>query len=382
MLNLFAVSLLEQYSGRKFLQLLSDATGNTERTWKNRSSSDCHPTGKQLASLSAKSREIAMKKMTRDLAYTPEEAAILIDRMPVGNYHCSQFLTICTAPYDQGYQRTLSFLNAVDSLSDLLLDCKTANQLTEFKETLLASELLKDEYWRSSCNEDDAVLWRNRTAAANTWEELHPPLQVVTANIMFSMFAQWDLDFNRTYFGGHYGDFPLFTLLLPRLARNVIVDPESGRFMRGNKPAKRNVVLCSTARLLELLAVLSHYLVNGKWPTSIPKVKQMARFFDRTESTLVSWRDETTLFDKPALESIWSHALSLVEKEDHKAGLPSSFLAASLLFKHLVVRSKGRIKTVYFLKPDYVAWWQRHSSATSPLAAGPSNINPFADLLA
>jgi hypothetical protein len=382
MLNLFAVDLLERYSGLSYLQLLSEATGTTERTWKNRVGSNWQPSEKDLAVLCEKSRKIVMERLTTKLDYEPEEAATILDRMPPAHYHCSQFLAICTAPLDQPYVNTLRLLNAVDALSEQLAEFKKANKITAFKEALLTSEFLKEEYWRSSCSREDAPLWRERVRAASTWEDLNTPVQVITGNITFSMFARWDLDFNQVYFSGQYGSSPLFTLVLPRLARNVVIDAKTGRFMRGNKPAKRNLFLTSTARLLELLAVLIHFRDRHHWPSKVPKVQQMAALFQEEPSTIVSWRDETTLFDRRDLERLWTSGVaSDIRKGRPIIGIPASFLAASTLFRNLVVRKEGHVREIQFMEPDYMAWWRRHQATTCTEVHETSQVNPFAALL-
>jgi hypothetical protein len=382
MLNYFALTILERYTGQSYLKMLSSASGLSERTWKNRVKDDWQPTQVEQERLAAKNSRIVIERMTTKLDYEASEASDILQRMPPGHYHCCQFLAACTMPHFHKYDRTRSFMESVDKLSNDLFEFKKADDIRSFKATLLGSPILSDEYWRSHHLVSDSAQWREMVQVATAWGDLERPLHTVIWNIAFSMFALWDLEFARFYFEDAYEPDPLFALVLPRVSRGVVFNPASNTFVRGNRPAKRGIFLPSTARLLELIAVLVHFRTFHKWPSGIPKVKEMAGLFGANEETIVSWRDETTLFDRFCLDRIWTDGITGDLRYGRPvSGIPTSLLAASVLFRDLLIRKNGKAVMLYDMRAEYIAWWTRHKNATSVSTKLGRRPNPIVEIL-
>lgn len=174
--------------------------------------------------------------------------------------------------------------------------------------------------------------------------------------MMFHVLSCWDLSFCSVYFDGKLEAFPLFELVMPRLAPDIEIEPGTRRFLRGGVPPKVGIFEKSISRLFDFLAVLIYWKKFRQPPTKLPSVKDMAAWFHESERRIVNWRDETTRFTYRNLSDICYAAT--VDKEGNAPGLPSPMLVAALLWSPLLVRENGKPKSWYICFDDYEAWWK------------------------
>lgn len=364
MFNLFAITLLQRLHGKKLAVLFSEESGTTERTWRNRLSNGWNPSQEELES-TRKGAEALFRGRLRKAGWNDVEVTEIVARNPSWKEGVGLFtanLIFFNSPrYAEGYDEALTVAAEFDRICYSINNAFHSENLSQAS----ASLLLASKWLRSYCHDEvetsDIDDLDNKIKTASDLLELKGHGNKLGDEMLFHVLSCWDLNFCSVYFSGKLQAFPLFELVMPRLAANIEVEPGTGRFLRNGEAPKAGVFEKSISRLFDFLAVLIHWKKFHRPPSKVPTVKEMAAWFKETERRIVNWRDETTKFTSRNLSEI-VFAAAGEDKEGNATGMPSPMLVAALLWSGLLVRENGKPKSWVVCFDAYNNWWRRNLS--------------------
>ncbi|MFH1987447.1 MAG: hypothetical protein ABIK25_07460 [Pseudomonadota bacterium] len=362
MFNLVAISLLERLHGKKLAAIFADETGVTERTWRNRLTKGWSPSQDELEA----SRDRGAKyfsELLQKAGWPEDEAKEIIARNPswkagVG-LPTANLIFFNSPKYAEGYEEVLSVAVGFDQLCHAMSDAFRSGEVSQAQESLLEASRWLRGYCPDEVDTSDIDALDKEIQAAADIEHLRKLANKLGDEMLFHVLSCWDVTFCSLYFAGKLEAFPLFELVMPRLAPNIEVEPGTLRFLRNGEPPKAGIFDKSVSRLFDFLAVLIYWKKNRKPPTKLPTVVDMAKWFNESERRIVNWRDETTRFTYRNLSDI-CYAATGVDKDGNATGMPSPMLVAALLWSPLLVRENGKPKSWHMCFDAYEAWWKRN----------------------
>jgi len=362
MFNLFAIQLLELLHGKKLVAVLADETEVTERTWRNRLTKGWIPSGEEIRASHDKARRHVFGLLKRE-GWSDEEANEIIGRNPSFkegvSFPTANLIFYCSPIYGKGYDEALSLAVDFDRLSRDASDAFASRDIPNIQSSLLAASRWLSEY--SSPGDDllDRAVLDRKIQDGRDLDELGKCCNALAQAMGFHVLSCWDLCFCSLYFNGRLQAYPLFTLVMPRLAPDIEVEPGTLRFLRNGKPPKVGHFEKAICRLFNFLAVLIYWKKYRKSPAKVPPVKEMAIWFQESERRIVNWRDETTRFMHRDLARIFVAATGL-DENGTAMGIPSPMLVAALLWSPLLEREDGKIHSWTDCSDAYDAWWRRN----------------------
>lgn len=364
MFNLFAVDLLQRLHGKKLAVIFAEESGTTERTWRNRVSNGWNPSDEELE-IRRKGAEALFRGRLRKAGWSDVEATEIVARNPSwkeGVALCTANLIFFNSPrYAECYDDALTVAAEFDRLCYSIYDAFNSGNLSQASASLLAASKWLRSYCPDEVEASDIDELDNNIRTASDLAELKRYGNKLGDEMVFHVLSCWDLSFCSVYFSGKLQAFPLFELVMPRLAANIEVEPGTGRFLRNGETPKAGVFEKSISRLFDFLAVLVHWKKFHQPPSKVPTVKEMAVWFNETERRIVNWRDETTKFTSRNLSEIANAAVGK-DKERNATDMPSPMLVAALLWSRLLVRENGKPKSCVVCFDDYNNWWRRNLS--------------------
>jgi hypothetical protein len=379
--HLFAVDLPMRLAGKKLPAILADTAGGTERTWRNRLNDSWNPSSDDIATVQAHHDDFVTEKLTKH-NWSEDEVSQILARRPsrkAGSPRPTADLICWTSPrFGEGYEAAIEVAIQFDCLCAELAE---SFQIQDFPRCRQA--ILNVSRWlRASMSDDDAAKdfesFDVQVRVADSLVELKKMSDKISEDMLFHVLSSWDLVFCSAYFKGKLKPTPLFQLVMPGWAPGIDFDKESGRIQRNGAPAKGRIFEKSVSRLFDFLAVLIHWHKFGKPPNARPQVRDMATWFDETESRVVSWRDETTRFTMRQFEDLWVRAIGTggagKSAGTQTPGMPSPMLVASLIWGRLLERENGQERSCIFCVDPYLDWWRRN------LARMKSKGVPYGDI--
>lgn len=203
--------------------------------------------------------------------------------------------------------------------------------------------------------------------AATHAGDLQQALAKATNNAIFSVLAQWDLEFAGGFepFAG-FRARPVFAYLLPKL------DPAAGDLRARKFARRRDMFWLPVRRLLSLLCIVGHYAERGTWLEDVVSVDLLERRTGEPQQNLINWRDGTKRLKESDFFRIW-------KRLDKRCRLPCPlplFVAATFWQNALVsIDRRKRGKQILFFDDHYRSWWVRHRAAMAQ--DHPSAENPW-----
>lgn len=341
MLNYYAHKIHDSYSDKSLKTQIADISGLTSKT-----------VGKTIDDLSNRSR----KKILEAFKHLDEGQ---LSKPSLFVTYASFVSASQTSTAD--YPHTLKFACAIDQISSQLFAHREQDNFLLFKDSLI--ELLENRpaylsntQERQSKSTTPAMFIRLNSA--KNWSEIHEPLNFLTINTLYSFLALWDVEFCAHYLP-LFEPRSIFSLVLPRL------DPRAGNpDIDKLIPKRRDMFWYPVRQLIELSYFLAVYSIRGRWPKSVPSVKEMIRMFDVVPSTLVNWRDGTKKFSGKDFDDIWQKYCSDIAKTKsfNFINPPIPLLIATLFWQELFVSvsTSSKARTVSLMEPDYLPWWDFH----------------------
>ena len=256
------------------------------------------------------------------------------------------------------YAESIAVARQFDHYCHTLFEAFKDGDLDRFKQVLLQSLTWLRTYSQAGTDQSDADDLEKRFDKATDIAQLLEQAKPLAEQLIFHVFSCWDVEFCATYFESSVAPYPLFELMMPRLASSIEVEAQTGRFLRDGKPPRQKVFEKAMSRLLDFIAVLAYARDNRRFPDKIPKVRDMVRLFNRSEPQIVNWRDETTRLNAQDFSNICKFAFGADEQGKYPAPWPI-YIAASMWMPFLV-RENGRPKELYLFFDSYELAWRRN----------------------
>lgn len=362
MFNLFAVMLLERLHGKRLAAIFADETGVTERTWRNRLTKGWIPKVEELKEARERGKNYFLEQL-RKAGWSDDEAKSIIDRIPSWREEAglptANLIFFSTPKYAEGYDAVISVAIEFDYLCQAISEAFRSAEVSRVQSSLLAASRWLRGYCPVDLDTSDIDDLESKIQEVTDLVDLKGYGNKLGDEMIYHVLSCWDLNFCSVYFGGKLQAFPLFELVMPRLAPNIEVEADTLRFLRNGEPPKAGVFEKSISRLFDFLAVLIYWKKFHQPPTKLPSVIDMAAWFKESERRIVNWRDETTRFTYRNLSDI-CYAATSADSNGNATGMPSPMLVAALLWSPLLVRENGKLKSWYICLNAYEAWWKRN----------------------
>ena len=257
------------------------------------------------------------------------------------------------------YAESIAVARQFDLYCHALFKAFTEDDLDRLKQVLLQSLTWLRSYSQPGTDQSDADDLEKRFDEATDITQLLEQAKPLAEQLIFHVFSCWDVEFCATYFESSVAPYPLFELMMPRLATGIEVEAQTGRFLRDGKQPRQKVFEKSMSRLLDFIAVLAEARANKGFPDKLPKVRDMVRLFDRSEQQIVNWRDETTRLNAQEFSNICEFAFGR-DEQGKSAPAPLPIYVAASMWRPFLVRENGKPKEWYFFFDSYELAWRRN----------------------
>lgn len=363
MFNIFTVKLTERLQSQATPVLLEELSGISQRTWSSRLKEGWEPTLEEVEVLRKRTESAFQKRLIKQGNHTAEEALEMIQAAPshlAGVWLPTADLIYWNSP-GQGdhYAESITVAKQFDLYCQALFEAFKDHDLDRLKQVLLQSLTWLRSCSQAGTDQSDADDLEKRFDEATDIARLLEEAKPLAEQLIFHVFSCWDVEFCATYFEGNFEAYPLFELLMPRLAPSIEVEVGTGRFLRGGKPPRQKVFEKPMLRLLDFISVLVYWRKNGHFPGKLPKVGDMVRWFVREEPQIVSWRDETTRLSAEHFAAIWKKALGADEQGNYPQ-IPGPMYVAAFMWTPLLMREKGKPTEWYLFFDSYELAWRRN----------------------
>ncbi len=237
------------------------------------------------------------------------------------------------------------------------------NSLDGYKEALLASPLVRREYWIEPVHNYDCLSLFEQTA---DWQDVWKLTHVVIFHLQVSMLALWDAEYCADTFRA-FTPIPLF-LNLARRIRPRAGDLKVAGLQRLNSK-KADVIDGPFSHLVDLLWCLLRFLHDGVWPKKFPNLNDMASDL-KYKGDLAQLRAGHPNLTADLFEARWPNTAR--DKAGEPIVAPFTLLAAAHLLDVISPPDRPPIP----LDQCYMRAWHRHRRllATSQWQASPPTI--------
>lgn len=271
------------------------------------------------------------------------------------------------------YPRTLAFAERIDALGAAFVEAQSAKDLGRAKALLLDTDWLDHRYFSDTALERSGgktPRLLSHLIGAMSWDDLSQVRSVVTANLLFSVLALWDIELRSRHLQRLQAR-PVFSLLLP-----YAHVPEGAH----NVPRARGMFLLPIRRLLDLVFALAAFHPRRSWKVDRPSLEELVQKTHEEEPTLVNWRDGTKRFGWQDFDRAWDKMFraSRTENSEPVAPLAPLFVAATIFQDLLVnVDSRSRAKEILLFDEDYSEWWAFHAVEVEGAKAEAKDASPW-----
>ncbi len=359
MFNQFSFGLYERVLGKKLPTLLGENSGISERTWRKylRGETRLRPD-----TLKYKTEKTLKRKLENEIGRTSVDARRIIHQSPgwknCGGLPLADLIYWSTPESSESCTRSIEIATQIDIFSQQLLDA--AQDIESARRTTRESWVWLQSFF--SDDDDAKHILRSYSLeyeiiTAENLDLLRKYVDAITEDMMILIMSTWDLEFCSHYFSEQLEATPLFSFLMPRIDPNLTIDVKSGLVIRSGKPVQRKIFQTASLRLLDLLVVLIRWRKWKALPTDLFSVKKIALLLDRSESEVVSWRDESTRFNYHDFIEIWTRAMT-ADSSGLKPTPPTPLLVAAHLWNPLLTRNKDGTITLRDFSSDYHQWWE------------------------
>lgn len=271
------------------------------------------------------------------------------------------------------YPRTLAFAERIDALGAAFVEAQSAKDLGRAKALLLDTDWLDHRYLSDTALERSGgktPRLLSHLIGAMSWDDLSQVRSVVTANLLFSVLALWDIELRSRHLQRLQAR-PVFSLLLP----NAHV-PEGAH----NVPRARGMFLLPIRRLLDLVFALAAFHPRRSWKVDRPSLEELVQKTHEAEPTLVNWRDGTKRFGWQDFDRVWDKMFRAPRTENSESVAPlAPLFVAATIFQDLLVNvdSRSRAKQILLFEEDYSEWWAFHAVEVEGAKAEAKDASPW-----
>ncbi|MCO5101342.1 MAG: hypothetical protein M9885_10700 [Burkholderiaceae bacterium] len=341
---------------------LSMVTGISERHLRNR---DARPRSSTLARVEVHAEKFASVHLAKR-GFSETERRDLIDRHPRSLAAGVVYNTEGADGFE--YPVTKAFAARIDALGADINEAQTRNELECAKKLLVETDWLNRRYFARTVTERSSGVAPGMLAkigGAKTWDDLRQPRAVVTANLLFSMLALWDIELHSKHFRRLQAR-SILSLLLP-------LNASSGARVRG-------MLHLPVRRLLELVYSLAERSCRGAWPKTRPSVTLLSTKTNESEQSVVNWRDGTKRFGWRDFERVWNAIFAATLRGESQAPSPlAPLFVAATIFQDLFVKidSSSQAKEVWLVDGEYADWWSFHAENFEGAKAEENDASPW-----
>jgi hypothetical protein len=352
------LKFLSWSEGRALSSVLAKNTGLSERTFRKKSL-----TLSRASLEKAKKYSLArIKNQLQDEGATSIQISDWLDNHPINTQNLSCYSTLV---YESSqpesiiqYPLTLDFAKEIDSISWRMLEKYNENDINGFKDVLFGSAINAPIYFSKSFNESSEESrdeFLNVLRAAETWKDLEVPTRLLISNCLISFLALWDVEFGSLVYFKSLEPRSCFEMVLPSL------NARDSDLLSLKK--KRDILKYPIRRLIEILVVMGFSTRNKKVINKLPKRTRIFIDCGIAESDLTKWKCGINHFTKSDFTQMWTSLNS--ESNDPKAAFlePWPLFIAATIFQNVftdVHSEKGKTKTIWLVKEDYLPWWKYH----------------------
>lgn len=235
MFNLFSISLLEQLFGKKLVTVLAEATGLTERTWRNRAAKGWEPSEAELKESRERAKDVFFVQL-QNAGYSKEEANKIVARVPSWRDGVSlptaNLIFLFSPSFADGYDDAISVATEFDHLCLVISDAFRSKEISQVQSSLMAASKWLRGYCSGDSDTSNIAELENKIQSTSDLGELLKHGKNLGGEMMFHVLSCWDLNFCSEYFGGKLQAFPLFELVMPRFSPDIKMTPGPGQFLR------------------------------------------------------------------------------------------------------------------------------------------------------
>lgn len=348
-------------TGKPVQAFLAETTSISRKTWD--AGGPKRPVVKARAAKEARESGI---QYLRDKGMSEADIEALLSKFPETTDEEPYFLSTLVRMFPIGQEpppETLALATRMDELAHVLWKGNCNGDFGACKHTLLNSPLLESNYFADTERElgiYDAPLALRQAQMAIDWDELSTSIKVVTANLLFSLMACWDLEFCQNYFPS-MKPFPLFESVMLSTAHDLQENPKFGRDTL-HRPIRN---------LLDLMATLGDFIRHheAKLPRKV-KVETMAIWLEMGNpqipaQKLWNWRCGRDAFLIEDLDVVWRRFAGVYDDEIRKGEIPPPpipLFVAAQIWEHLQLQidRKQRAGKLFIIQPWYLWWWEHH----------------------
>lgn len=362
MFEMLFIRIMEwTFTGKPFQAFLAEATSISRKTW--------DAGGPKRSAAQERAAEEMRKFSTqrlRNKGISEADIAAWRARFPETTDEAPYVLSTLVLGFSISWEpppETLALAISMDELAHVLWSANCNGDFGACKDALLNSPLLAKNYFADTERElgiDGTPLALQKAHQAADWNELNASISVVTANLLFSLLACWDLEFCRTYFP-KLRPFPLF--------ESVMLQPTHD--LRENQKRGRDTLHRPTRNLLDLLAIFGDFIRNHETkPPREVRVKTMAAWLEIGDpqipaQKLWNWRCGRDAFLLADLEVVWQRFAGVYDDEIGNRSIPLPpvpLFVAARIWEHFLYQIDHKQKTEKFfvLQPWYLWWWEYH----------------------
>lgn len=348
-------------TGRPVQAFLAEATSISRKTWDAGG-----PKRRGVKARAAREVQESGIQYLRDKGMSEADIEAWLSKFPETTDEEPYCLSTLVRMFPLGPEppnKTLALATRMDELAHTLSKAKRDGDFGACKHTLLDSPLLESNYFADTerelgINETPHAL--RQAKMATDWDELNTPIKAVTANLLFSLMACWDLEFCQSYFTT-MRPFPLFESVMLRTAHDLQVNPKFSRDTL-HRPIRN---------LIDLMATMGDFIRRHetKFPRKI-KVETMATWLEMGSpqipaQKLWNWRRGRDAFLLEDLDVVWRRFAGVYDDEIRKRAIPSPpipLFVAAQIWEHLQLQidRKQRSGSLFIIQPWYLWWWEHH----------------------
>lgn len=363
MFNQFAFTILERLCGQKLAVMLHALSGTTERTWRNRFKRGWEPTEDERKHFQDRTTAALIERMASVGEWPPDEARKILAERPSAiagaGLPTADLIYQFSPRYGEYCREAISLAIHFDRDCEALEEAVRLGSVENVRKIFSAMLIWLRTYCPEDTDVEDAQVLQRKLENSPDIEALLIAAKPLVEAQLLHVLSCWDIEFCAGYFDGTMEAYPLFELVMPRLATDIENEPETGRFLRDGRPPRKKLYETATARLFDFLAVLVAWRRYRRLPRSLPRVKDFAAWSCQDESRVVSWRDETTRFTARQLEHLWTQAF-VPDGQGIYPAIPSPMFVCAHLWSPLLVRDGRRITHHIDCTQSYRLWWERN----------------------
>lgn len=360
MYNRFTAAIVKRVMEHAPAVVLANLTGESDRIWRDRLQTHWEPSEEQRARLDEASTAMLVEQLIERGGWSVDEARAILAGLPSAQagtaMPTADLIHACSPRYGAYCREAIGLARRFDQ------DCyrlDTAVRAANFDTAQLTLCAMLDwllGFVTELSDRTDPTLLHAQLVQATDMDGLLRAAAPLGNALAFHVLSCWDVEFCAGYFEGTMQAYPLFSLVMPRFAAGLNIEPETGRLLRKGRVARQRVLEPAMARLIDFVAVLIAWQRDGALPQRLPGPKDLSEWCDEDLARVYSWRDGSTRFTPAQLERLWAHALT-PDSAGMYPEVPTPMLICAHLWSPLLAHENNSVSLID-CTADYQHYWR------------------------